>query len=313
MRIHLPFSAGLLVAVSSLCLLSGCAVALLGLGAAAGTFAYVEGKLTRTYENGYHESIQASTTALARLSIPVASQSGDEAKTTVVAKRADGKTVEVEVVNLKRSQTEIGVRTGLVGVWDREASLQIHRAIAAQLTRRPTEEASPLPVSAPAPQDSQLAESVSASRPEPRPVKKPKAVKLNERPVRRESPPAAPPAYDPKKHADATLYFEKGSFEVPAMYQIQLDGIAETMRSDPASAITLHGYSDGVGSSAVNLMLSAKRAHAVKVYLVEKGVNPEQIITIAHGATGFVADNQSAEGRKQNRRVAIEAHSFKLD
>jgi outer membrane protein OmpA-like peptidoglycan-associated protein len=312
MRNHLPFSAGLVVMVSSLCLLSGCAVALLGLGAAAGTFAYVEGKLTRTYENGYHESIQASTAALARLSIPVASQSGDEAKTTVLAKRADGKQVEVEVVNLKRSQTEIGVRTGVLGVWDREESLRVHKAIAAQLTRRPTEEAAPLSASAP-PQDAKPAEPVPSIKPEAKPARKPQSAKLNEGPVRRGSPPPAKPAYALRIRADATLYFEKGSFEIPAMYQIQLDGIAGAMRADPASAITLHGYSDGVGSNTVNLVLSAKRAHAVKVYLVEKGVNPDQIITIAHGSTGFVADNQTAEGRKQNRRVAIEAHSFKLD
>jgi OOP family OmpA-OmpF porin len=51
----------------------------------------------------------------------------------------------------------------------------------------------------------------------------------------------------------------------------------------------------------------------VKAYLVEKGVNPDQIITLAHGATAFVATNRTEAGRQQNRRVEIETHNFYMD
>ena len=52
-------------------LVSGCAVVAIGTGIGLGAFAYVNGKLIKTYESDYNESIQASRDTLRDLSIPI--------------------------------------------------------------------------------------------------------------------------------------------------------------------------------------------------------------------------------------------------
>ena len=60
--------------------LYACAVAVVGIGAAAGvgTFSYFSGKLTKTYESEYHETVQASSDTLERLKIPITDIIADE-------------------------------------------------------------------------------------------------------------------------------------------------------------------------------------------------------------------------------------------
>ena len=70
--------------------------------------------------------------------------------------------------------------------------------------------------------------------------------------------------------------------------------------------ITTTGHTDSTGSAAYNQRLSARRAHAVKSYLVGKGLAPTMIHTMARAAATPVADNGSDEGRAQNRRTEIE-------
>jgi OOP family OmpA-OmpF porin len=70
--------------------------------------------------------------------------------------------------------------------------------------------------------------------------------------------------------------------------------------------ITTTGHTDSVGSSAYNQKLSAKRARAVKSYLVGKGLPPTMIRTDAKAADTPVSDNSSDEGRSKNRRTEIE-------
>ncbi len=66
------------------------------------------------------------------------------------------------------------------------------------------------------------------------------------------------------------------------------------------------GYTDGVGTPAYNQGLSERRAAAIKNYLVSKGVSADMVATTGKGAADPVADNDSADGRAQNRRTAIE-------
>ncbi len=68
--------------------------------------------------------------------------------------------------------------------------------------------------------------------------------------------------------------------------------------------MTLEGYTDGIGSTEYNYGLSEKARPGV-VAGGRKGVDLNRLFVIGLGKTNPVADNKTAEGRKQNRRVTI--------
>lgn len=70
--------------------------------------------------------------------------------------------------------------------------------------------------------------------------------------------------------------------------------------------VTAVGHTDSLGPSDYNAGLSARRADAVKRYLVGKGLSPEMIRTAAKAADAPAADNATASGRAKNRRTEIE-------
>ena len=70
--------------------------------------------------------------------------------------------------------------------------------------------------------------------------------------------------------------------------------------------VLVAGFTDSQGASAYNQKLSERRAEAVRRYLVEQyGVDPAKIRSIGYGESRPVADNVTAAGRYQNRRVEI--------
>ena len=66
------------------------------------------------------------------------------------------------------------------------------------------------------------------------------------------------------------------------------------------------GHTDSVGTDAYNQKLSIRRAEAVKAYMVSKGIEVNRVYTEGKGEKQPVADNKTAAGRAQNRRVEIE-------
>jgi outer membrane protein OmpA-like peptidoglycan-associated protein len=84
-----------------------------------------------------------------------------------------------------------------------------------------------------------------------------------------------------------------------------LDELAPSIKNNPNLRWVVEGYTDAVGSNAINLKLSDKRAQAVIDYLVAKGVSNNVLIKKAFGKKNPVADNKTPEGRAQNRRVEI--------
>jgi OOP family OmpA-OmpF porin len=70
--------------------------------------------------------------------------------------------------------------------------------------------------------------------------------------------------------------------------------------------IRLDGYTDYIGTDAYNIKLSERRAAIVKDYLIkEAGVDSSKITVVGHGKADPVADNKTAEGRAENRRVEV--------
>jgi outer membrane protein OmpA-like peptidoglycan-associated protein len=69
--------------------------------------------------------------------------------------------------------------------------------------------------------------------------------------------------------------------------------------------MAIGGYTDSVGGDALNMTLSENRANAVKAYLVSQGIDPNLMTSTGYGMSNPVADNSTAAGRQQNRRVVI--------
>ena len=73
----------------------------------------------------------------------------------------------------------------------------------------------------------------------------------------------------------------------------------------PSLKLQVEGYTDSVGGDDYNQKLSENRAGAVKDFLVGQGVTMDNISAAGYGKADPVADNGTAPGRAQNRRVQL--------
>ncbi len=85
----------------------------------------------------------------------------------------------------------------------------------------------------------------------------------------------------------------------------KLDDSLVQIRENPRARFEIAGHTDSVGPAAYNLGLSERRALAAKVYLKARGVADDRLVTKGYGESQPIADNNTAEGRAQNRRVEI--------
>ena len=69
--------------------------------------------------------------------------------------------------------------------------------------------------------------------------------------------------------------------------------------------LTVEGYTDSRGTANSNIELSQRRADAVRTYLVQRGYEADRIVSHGLGEDSPIADNNSVEGRANNRRVEI--------
>jgi outer membrane protein OmpA-like peptidoglycan-associated protein len=85
-----------------------------------------------------------------------------------------------------------------------------------------------------------------------------------------------------------------------------LDALAAVLRAHAEIArVDIQGHTDDRGDRATNMELSARRARAVRTYLVDHGIDPERVEAHGFGPDRPVADNSRAEGRATNRRVEV--------
>jgi len=105
----------------------------------------------------------------------------------------------------------------------------------------------------------------------------------------------------------AAVNFKTGSAMLLPDSKTKLDDIATKALNAKGYVLEVSGYTDTVGSIQLNRALSQRRADAVIRYLVENHNIPlRRIVTpFGYGETNPVADNESREGRAQNRRVEI--------
>lgn len=77
------------------------------------------------------------------------------------------------------------------------------------------------------------------------------------------------------------------------------------LKANPSKSLQITGHTDSDGDDASNMRLSERRAADVKAKLVKRGFNADQLKTDAKGETSPIASNDTAEGKKANRRVEI--------
>ena len=105
---------------------------------------------------------------------------------------------------------------------------------------------------------------------------------------------------------DSGILFATNKSDLSAAAKTSLSKFATVLKQNTDCDVAIYGHTDNTGSDAINNPLSVKRAQAVQSYLMGQGVSAAQIRTVeGQGSTNPVADNSSAEGRKQNRRVEV--------
>ncbi len=83
----------------------------------------------------------------------------------------------------------------------------------------------------------------------------------------------------------------------------ELNKYVEKMNKNKDLEIKIIGYTDNVGSARYNLRLSEKRAIAIKKYFTDQGIVESRIMTEGKGQENPIVDNETEEGRQQNRRI----------
>jgi len=105
--------------------------------------------------------------------------------------------------------------------------------------------------------------------------------------------------------AHNAILFQSGAAIISASATAELDAFADALSQCPNAAIDVEGHTDSDGDDQRNLALSVARAEAVVNALIERGIAPERLYAIGYGETQPVADNATADGKRQNRRIVV--------
>jgi outer membrane protein OmpA-like peptidoglycan-associated protein len=97
--------------------------------------------------------------------------------------------------------------------------------------------------------------------------------------------------------------FYSGSDRLTPLGERTLTQVASVLAKYPGMPVEIAGHTDSHGDSASNMELSRKRAAAVKQYLIEKGIAGGNLTDVGFGSTKPIANNATAAGRQENRRV----------
>ena len=101
------------------------------------------------------------------------------------------------------------------------------------------------------------------------------------------------------------ILFPTGKYSLNPQAQADLTRFAASLRQNPDTNVQIYGFTDNTGSFAVNQKLAGERADAVLSYLANSGVTPSRLSAQGIPMADYVASNDTAAGRAQNRRVEI--------
>jgi OOP family OmpA-OmpF porin len=108
---------------------------------------------------------------------------------------------------------------------------------------------------------------------------------------------------------EGALRFEVGESRLSVEAVDELREFAQVLQRAPEVRIQISGFADSQGDEQSNLLLSERRAEAVREVLMKAGVAPEQLKIQGLGEKAPIASNRTSNGRSLNRRVEIETPS----
>ena len=111
--------------------------------------------------------------------------------------------------------------------------------------------------------------------------------------------------------AAKNILFITGSAKLQKKSFKGLDDVVAIMQENSEMKLAIDGHTDNVGSEESNQTLSDNRAASVKAYIVSKGIDESRITSAGHGELEPIADNKTAAGRQQNRRVELTLSYYK--
>ena len=100
-----------------------------------------------------------------------------------------------------------------------------------------------------------------------------------------------------------TIFFDFRKAKIKKVSFPLLNEVAQAMNDNPTIKVEIQGHTDSVGNDRFNLKLSQQRAESVKAYLARQGIDAGRMVPKGYGENVPIADNRTADGRSQNRRV----------
>tara|TARA_R110002020_G_scaffold18686_11_gene64843 strand:+ start:1 stop:2370 length:2370 start_codon:yes stop_codon:yes gene_type:complete len=130
---------------------------------------------------------------------------------------------------------------------------------------------------------------------------------------------ATPPADQPAAKVDIStcagpvddfsgrnaILFQSGAALIASESEAPLDELVILLKACPDAVINVEGHTDADGDPQQNLALSVARAEAVVSALIARGVNPARLYAVGYGEAEPIADNATAAGKRQNRRIVV--------
>jgi OOP family OmpA-OmpF porin len=104
------------------------------------------------------------------------------------------------------------------------------------------------------------------------------------------------------------MYFEPNKHDMTGLKPesiATLNNLHDTLVRSPKMKLEIAGHTDNVGDDVANMQLSQRRADAIRVYLIGKGIDGNRILAKGYGETIPLASNDYPEGRMFNRRTEI--------
>ena len=102
-----------------------------------------------------------------------------------------------------------------------------------------------------------------------------------------------------------TILFDTGKATIKFESAEVLNQIINVLKKFPKSRFRIEGYTDSVGKKQKNIELSQNRADAVKIYLIQGGIDQSRLESKGYGPERPIASNKNKKGRELNRRVEI--------